>query len=189
MKRKVLSTHQVAELCNVHLTTVINWVNDGVIDAYTTPGGHRRIKSGELLKFMREFKMPIPDDINLSKKRVLIVDDDLEALEELKEALRGDGYELDFALNGFEAGRKIYRKKPDLILLDFKMPGMDGFQVCDLVKKDPETAHIDIIAVTVLIQDSEIEEIKKSGALEYVPKPIDIEHLKRLIKRLLKNAK
>jgi len=186
MLTQVLSTYQVANLCNVHHTTVINWVNDGVLKAYTTPGGHRRIRKDDVVTFMKDFEMPVPKELSKSTKLVLIIDDDPEALWELKEALGNISIKLDFALNGFEAGRKIYRKKPDLILLDFKMPGMDGFQVCEALHRDNETAHIPIIATTILNSEEDINRITELGVCEYLAKPIDIEKLKEIIKKILK---
>ena len=63
MAHKVLTTHQVAKECNVHHTTVINWVTEGKLKAYTTPGGHRRISEEDLVKFMKKYEIPIPDKI------------------------------------------------------------------------------------------------------------------------------
>jgi len=181
MTKDVFSTHQVAKFCKVHLTTIINWVNDGTLNAYTTPGGHRRIKKEDMIKFMMDFKIPIPKEIAQDIKRILIIDDDIEMLEELEEALKSKKFKIELALNGFEAGRKIYRRKPDLILLDFKMPGMDGFQVCELLKKDEETENITIIAVTALNMEEDIKKIKKCGVKKIIHKPVDISKLKKII--------
>ncbi len=185
MEPDVLSTYKAAQLCNVHLTTIINWVNAGRLKAYTTPGGHRRIKLADLLEFMKKYGIPGPEGIR-SEKRVLVVDDDTEALDELKEALRGQGFVLDFATDGFEAGRKVYGDKPDLILLDFKMPGMDGFQVCEILRKDKRTENIPIFAITVLDRPEDVARIKKSGVKEYISKPVDVAKLIVLIKKTLK---
>lgn len=188
--KEVYSTHQVAKLCHVHLTTVINWVNEGVLKAYATPGGHRRIKRDDLFDFMKKFNIPLPSHLQPgATKKILVIDDDIDALEELKDALSDGDYVMDFALSGFEAGRKIYRRRPDLILLDFKMPGMDGFQVCDFIKGDVETAHIDIIAITSLTTDEEKERIQKCGVREYIAKPIDIDVLKKTINDILYTTK
>jgi len=186
MVLKVYTTHQIAKSCNVHHTTVINWVNEGKLKAYTTPGGHRRVKEDELIKFMKKYEIPIPEKILSKRKKILVVDDDIEALEELKQALGGDGFELDFASNGFEAGRKIYTKKPDLILLDFKMPGLDGFEVCKILRMYEDTNDIPIIAVTVLNTKDDIKKIKACGVKEYIPKPVNIEKLLKAIRGILK---
>jgi len=186
VKREVFSTYQVARICNVHHTTVINWVKEGKLDAYTTPGGHRRIKKESILAFAEKFGIPVSGEIMREKKKVLIVDDDVEMLEEMKEALSGDHFDLDFASDGFEAGMCVFRDKPDLIILDFKMPGLDGFEVCDILHRDEETANIPIIAVTVLRSDDAVKRIKECGVKEYMPKPVDIEKLIRTIKKTLK---
>ncbi|MFA5087496.1 MAG: response regulator [Candidatus Omnitrophota bacterium] len=186
MNKNVLSTYQVAKMCQVHHTTVINWVKEGMLKAYATPGGHRRIERDDLTAFLRKYNMPLPAEMKKKIYRILMVDDDPEALWELKEALSSNDLKLDFALNGFEAGRKIYRWKPDLILLDFKMPGMDGFQVCEVLHKDKETMHIPVIAVTVLNSEEDIKKIKKYGVKAYICKPVDVSQLKDLITNTLK---
>ena len=182
MKREVFSTYQAAHVCNVHHTTVINWVKEGILKAYTTPGGHRRVKREDLIAFMQGYKIPIPESMHKSLKQVLVVDDDIEALEEYKDALSGSGFELDFAVDGFEAGMKIYRQRPDLILLDFKMPGLDGFQVCDILHRDEETKDIPVIAAAVLSSEEEIDKIKDCGVKNYFSKPIDMDKLIKSIK-------
>ena len=186
MSEKVFTTHQVAKKCNVHHTTVINWVNEGKLKAYTTPGGHRRVAEKDLIKFMKKYQMPIPDSLAEKTKRILIVDDDIECLDELKGALKGIGFELDFAANGFEAGRKIYTSKPSLILLDFKMPGLNGFEVCKILQMYEDTKRIPVFAITVLSSKEDVNKIKACGVKEYVSKPIDIEKLIKLVKNILK---
>ena len=186
MAHKVLTTHQVAKECNVHHTTVINWVTEGKLKAYTTPGGHRRISEEDLVKFMKKYEIPIPDKILRKRKRILIVDDDIEALEELKSALSGSGLELDFASNGFEAGRKIYTQRPDLILLDFKMPGLNGFEVCKILNMYDDTSDIPVVAVTILNTKEDVKKIKDAGVVEYIPKPIDVEKILKVIRKILK---
>ncbi len=187
MAQKALSTYQIADLCKVHHTTVINWIKDGMLPGYTTPGGHRRVLQDELKDFMQRYKIPMPEQMHRDKNyRVLIVDDDIEFLEELREALSGDGYIIDCALNGFEAGRKIFQKKPDMILLDFKMPGIDGFQVCQILKQDKDMRAIPVIAVTSMTSADEVERIKKSGVRRYFPKPLNVIKLKKFLQTTLK---
>jgi len=185
MNNRVFTTYQVADLCKVHHTTVINWMNEGVLQGYTTPGGHRRVMEREIREFMLRYKIPVPDELQGQTRRILIVDDDIEFLEELREALSSDSFHLDCALNGFEAGRKIYQKRPDVLLLDFKMPGMDGFQVCAALKKDKEMKNIPVIAITSMTSDEEIARIKKSGVKKYFSKPLNVEKLKKYLNQLL----
>jgi len=188
MVDKVYTTYEVAGLCGVHHTTVINWIDDGSLKGYTTPGGHRRVKYLDMIEFMKKYRIPLPEEIVARNKRILIVDDDIEFLEELRSALDGQGFDLDCALNGFEAGRKVYKRKPDLILLDFKIPGLDGFQVCEVLHRDEDTSRIPIIAITSLNSEEDIQRIKKCGVRKYMGKPLDIEALKETIAKILNVA-
>lgn len=188
MGAKGLTTYQVAEIFDVHHTTVINWVNEGKLKAYTTPGGHRRIQMEDIDQFAEKFKIPMNKQLKKDGKLVLIVDDEQDILDELKDALSGNGFEMDFATNGFDAARKIYKQKPDLILLDFKMPGMNGFEVCDILKEDKETSKIPIIAVTAMTANEDRTKILKAGVNKFIPKPVNIDLLLSAIKEILKGG-
>lgn len=107
----------------------------------------------------------------MKRQTVMIVDDILANIEILSESL-GDDYELFFATSGADALELIRADKPDLILLDIMMPGMDGFELCTILKGDPTTRDIPIIFVTAMIEEE--QEIKglELGAIDYLTKPI-----------------
>ena len=107
----------------------------------------------------------------MKRQTVMIVDDTPANIEILSESL-GDEYELFFATSGADALELIRADKPDLILLDIMMPGMDGYQLCGILKGDPSTRDIPVIFVTAMI--GEEEEIKglELGAIDYLTKPI-----------------
>jgi len=182
---KTYTTYQAAKICDIHLTTVVNWMKHGGLKGYATPGGHRRIKKEDLISFMKEKGIPLPEELKKTKKSILIVDDDPEMLEELGEVLSNVDFDFDLASDGFEAGKKVYQNKPDIILLDFKMPGMDGFAVCEILHRDEETQNIPIIAISALKSDDEIRDIKQCGVREYLPKPINIKKLIKSIRSIL----
>jgi excisionase family DNA binding protein len=186
MADRVFTTHQVAKECNVHHTTVINWINEDKLKAYTTPGGHRRVSEENLIRFMKKYQIPIAGNLSGKANLILVVDDDIEYLDEIKSALKNTGFEFDFASNGFEAGRKIYTNKPSLVLLDFKMPGLNGFEVCRILQMYEDTKRIPVFAVTVLNSQDDIKKIKACGVKEYISKPIDVEKLIKLIRNTLK---
>ncbi len=189
MDKKFYSTHDVARLCDAHYTTVINWVKSGKLKAYITPGKHRRINKEELEAFLNKYKMPLSRELKKKNKVILVVDDDIGALEEYKDAFEGNGFDFYFASSGFEAGKMAYKLKPDLILLDFRMPGMDGFEVCELLQKDKETSGIPVFAVTALRSEEDIARIKRCGVKQYVAKPVNIDNLLGLIKKTLGEKK
>jgi two-component system alkaline phosphatase synthesis response regulator PhoP len=106
-------------------------------------------------------------------KKILIADDE-EFIRELIAATinRGD-YELVEAKDGIEALDLARKEMPDLIVLDIKMPGIDGFKVCKELKSEPETASIKIIVLTAFGQDEDIRKGKEAGADDYFLKPFN----------------
>lgn len=118
-------------------------------------------------------------------KKILIVDDDPEAVSEFMYALERHNFKVDYAFNGFDAYRKIYNNKPDLVLLDFLMPGMDGFKVCERLCEDKKVIDLPIIAITVLKSEEDVNKIKECGVVSYMAKPVDVPKLMGLISDIL----
>ena len=105
------------------------------------------------------------------RPRVLIVDDEPANLKVMREIL-GDQYRLSFAKSGEAALTLLEKELPKLILLDIMMPHMNGFEVCEHVKRNPKTAHIPIIFVTALGDESDEYKGFELGAVDYITKPI-----------------
>ncbi|HXV76521.1 MAG TPA: response regulator [Candidatus Polarisedimenticolaceae bacterium] len=178
MSRKpVFTTFETAKLCHVSPLSIINWVNAGKLPAFRTPGGHRRIRREDLVRFMRENGIPIPDDLREGSGRfkVLVVDDEAGIRDVIAEHLTGraKAYEVMTAADGFEAGRLMASFRPDVVLLDLRMPGLDGFQVCRTIKADPETAGTIVIAMTGYYSPDTESRISECGAVRCFAKPID----------------
>jgi excisionase family DNA binding protein len=144
------TTFEVAALCQVYHTTVINWINKGQLKAYTTPGRHRRIQRNDLLEFMHRFNVHIPRELNDQKKKILAIDDDKSVLKVLEKAFSklAPSVHLQTTTNGVEALVMVGKDIPDLIILDIIMPGMDGIQICRSLRANPETESIKIMAIT-----------------------------------------
>lgn len=119
------------------------------------------------------------------KYSVLLVDDELINIKILSDLLK-DEYEVVFATSGEEAVYRAIESKPDVILLDVMMPGMDGYAVCAALKDDPRTASMPVIFVTAL--DSPVHEIKglNTGAIDYVTKPINGDIVKARVRNQLR---
>ncbi len=109
--------------------------------------------------------------VTVEKQTILVVDDTLENIDVLKGIL-GNDYKVQFAVNGKMALQVVEKSLPDIILLDVMMPGMDGFEVCRKLKKNPLTNAIPIIFVTAKIQSGDEEEGFKLGAVDYITKPV-----------------
>lgn len=106
------------------------------------------------------------------RARILIVDDEPTNIEVLNLILKND-YDIVFALDGKDALDIAKNEKPDLILLDVMMPEMDGFEVCRILKSDPETTGIPVIFVTALSQLDDEERGLSAGAIDYLTKPVN----------------
>ena len=106
-----------------------------------------------------------------SKQKILIVDDEPANLNLLRQILKND-YDLAFAKSGTDALATLLKQKPDLVLLDVMMPGMDGYGVCEQIKGDPRWRDIPVIFCTAMTE--EVDEVKgfSLGAVDYITKPV-----------------
>ncbi|MBB1325940.1 two-component system response regulator [Pseudoalteromonas sp. SR45-1] len=110
-------------------------------------------------------------DFTTDRPRVLIVDDEPANLKVMREVL-GNKYRMSFAKSGDAALALLEKELPKLILLDIMMPDMNGFEVCQIVKRNPKTSHIPIIFVTALGDESDEYKGFELGAVDYITKPI-----------------
>lgn len=118
-------------------------------------------------------------------KKALVVDDEVPLVMLLKDSLELSGYEVDTAYNGEEAVAKIKQNKPDIILLDVRMPKMNGWEVCKWVKNNPETKHIPVIMLSAYDQRSDIEKGLSLGAERYLIKPYDPTNLLKVLDEVM----
>jgi len=181
---KLLTSHEVGELLQVNPSSVKKWVDDGVILAFRTPGGHRRIRASDLMSFLEHYKMPIPEPlVGSARRRVLIVDDDpaqLRALERRMKPFR-DRVELVTSENGIDAMVLVGATRPHLIVLDVFMPDLDGLEVCRRFKLNPETRDVRIVVTSGHMTDAVAGEAMEAGALRCMSKPIDLKVLLELL--------
>lgn len=119
------------------------------------------------------------------KRRILLVDDESTILKVVGKRLEAAGFEVLIAADGFEALAKTRVEHPDLIVLDLMMPKMDGFQVCEELKKDPHCRGIPVVIFTGKGTDADADTCRKLGIAAYVHKADGTAILLREIARLL----
>jgi excisionase family DNA binding protein len=185
---EILTVSQASKYCKVSSKTIINWIDGGYIKAYKTVGGHRRIKKEDLDQFLKEKGMPLPEVVKTDeRKKILVVDDDKIIVETIVQALEEDeyGYEMISASDGFEAGLQVNHFKPDLMILDIMMPDINGYEVCQKIKCNPETKNTKIIVLSAYLDDDAFKQMKENGADACFSKPLPLEQLKFEAAKLL----
>ncbi|UCC22136.1 MAG: response regulator [Planctomycetota bacterium] len=176
--KDLFTTGEAAEICRVSQQTIIRCFDSGRLEGFRVPGSRfRRIPRQSLVRFMRENDIPL-DNIESGKKRVLIVDDDAEIVELIADVLARDGrFEIHTASSGYDAGIATQRFRPDLILLDYMLPDVNGNVVCQTIRKNPEFENIRIIIISGVVKQDEIDHLLKSGAEGFIKKPFNISEL------------
>lgn len=195
----LLGTRTAAGILRVDTTTVQRWIDSGLITGYRTPGGHRRILYGDLIAFARQQGIPLPSSLprpdageeSTVADLCLLVDDEQEILEALTDRIKGMRPDIQTmaVADGFRAGFVVQKFKPVLVLLDIRMPGVNGIDVCRTIKSDPETSFITVVGVTGIRNPREIEKLKEAGAVRVLKKPLDTSELSAVLDRAFPRKK
>ncbi|MEM1432921.1 MAG: response regulator [Pseudomonadota bacterium] len=165
-----LTPNEVAEMFGVSPVTVRQWSQKGLLLAETTAGGHRRYTPAALNAFAqaRGMRIPFPQ-----ADRLLIVDDEAQVRGYLKALFQAEIPELEIAIaeDGFEAGRLVQSFAPSVVLLDIMMPGLNGIEVCQRLKNDPDTVSIRVIGMTGQFTPEIEVQLLAAGAESLLKKP------------------
>lgn len=176
----LLTSHQAGSLLQVNPSSINKWVKEGRIPAFRTPGGHRRIRAGDLVSFLRQHQMPVPKPlVSAARKRLLIVDDDPKQLASFERALKPYAGRVEVTLvdNGVEALVKVGSVKPNMIVLDVFMPHLDGIEVCRRLRANEDTSSIDIVIASGQLNPDLEKKALEAGARRCLSKPIKIDTL------------
>jgi excisionase family DNA binding protein len=181
--RRYLTTGEVGEMLEVSPAAIKKWIQQGKLSAFRTPGGHFRILADEFERFRKTHGFGRADG---EPARVLLVDDQREVADVLVAALRGHDprARMETAAYGFEGLLKVGTFRPDVLLLDLGMPGMDGFEVCRQLKRDPVIRETKVVAMTDRVLDAEPRAME-AGADGVLFKPLEAAAVRRLLTRLL----
>ncbi|MFC2048660.1 response regulator [Elusimicrobiota bacterium] len=188
MDNKIYTTFEIAKQLNVDISSVSNWIDSGKLKAYRTPGGHRRVKKKELIKFTSDYNMPLTADKS-DELNVLIVDDEERVRNTIKRKVAGSYPQITVyeAGDGFTAGKVLASERIDLLILDIQMPGMNGYEVMAQIKSDEKLGNPGIIIITGFPENGIKEKIITMGAKELLIKPFDINELAEAIEKTINN--
>jgi excisionase family DNA binding protein len=176
--KTVFTTGEAAKICKVSQQTIIRCFDNGQLKGFRVPGSRfRRIPREALYRFMKDNGIPT-DALESGKRKVLLVDDDAELVELMTKVLEEDGrFEVRVAANGFDAGMMVKEYRPDLIVLDVMLPDINGKEVCHRVRSDPTLEDVRILCISGMVEEDKVQELKLSGADDFLHKPFDIEEL------------
>jgi len=176
--KDLFTTGEAAEVCKISQQTIIRCFDAGRLEGFRVPGSRfRRIPRQSLVKFMKDNSIPL-DSLESGKRKVLVVDDDAEIVELIVDVLSRDGrFEVKTASSGYEAGIATEQFRPELILLDYMLPDVNGNVVCQTIRKNPEFSNIKIFIVSGVVKQDEIEQLLKSGAEGFIKKPFNLTDL------------
>ena len=176
--KTVFTTGEAAKICKVSQQTIIRCFDNGQLKGFRVPGSRfRRIPREPLYKFMKDNGIPT-DALESGKRKVLLVDDDVELVELMTKVLEEDGrFEVRIATNGFDAGMMVKEYRPDLIVLDVMLPDINGKEVCHRVRADTTMEDVRILCISGMVEEDKIQDLRLSGADDFLHKPFEIEDL------------
>lgn len=180
--KNVLTTGDVAKICNVAPRTVSKWFDNGQLKGYRIPGSKdRRIPLSELVRFMKANNMPITA-LPVGKIRVLVVNSDSSAADALAEALQNKaGYEVQVVKSTFETGVTAQKFAPHVLLVSFLAKDIDAMDISRNIRSSEDLQTIKIIALANKLSDSESAALMQKGFDGYVSNAADINEIIRKI--------
>jgi excisionase family DNA binding protein len=178
IEKDVLTTGEVAKICNVAPRTVSKWFDSGSLRGYRIPGSKdRRIPVGELMKFMRAHGIPM-DGLTSGRTRVLIVDDESEITATLHRILTEQtNYEVRIASSAFSAGMECERFKPHVVLLDVHLgdgTSADARQLAQTIRASETLQMTRIIAMSSKLTDGQASGLRPLGFESFLRKPFQV---------------
>ncbi|MBN1435614.1 MAG: response regulator [Sedimentisphaerales bacterium] len=176
--KSVYSTGEAAAICKVSQQTIIRCFDAGKLQGFRVPGSRfRRIPRESLIKFMKENDIPL-DLLDSGRRKVLVVDDDPEIVELMVDVLERDGrFDVRTAGSGYDAGVMTQEFQPDIIILDYMLPDVNGNVVCKTIRQNPAFEHMKIIIVSGVVNPDEVSQLIEAGADEFLQKPFSIDEL------------
>ena len=181
-EKDILTTGEVAKICNVAPRTVSKWFDSGQLRGYRIPGSKdRRIPVNALIRFMKAHDIPL-DGLQSGKTRVLIVDDESEIVEVLEKVLSEQAnYEVRAAHGGFSAGVECEKFRPHVILLDMHLGDINGEGVLKLVRDSSDLQLAKVIALSGKLTDGQAQQLLTKGFDGYLKKPF---HVRQVIESI-----
>lgn len=185
MSNDVFTSGEVARICSVSSPTVIKWIDSCLLKGFRIPGSKaRRVARKDLLAFMNENGMPL-ENLDGIKTKILVIDDDVLFGKTIKREFDLDGsFDALIVQNAFRAGTMFEEFKPDIVLLDILLDGIDGRDVCKFLRQNTEFKYTKVIGMSGAYPQEEVMGHDGSGFDAFLKKPFKFSELKERIHNL-----
>lgn len=174
-EKDVLTTGEVAKICNVASRTVSKWFDSGQLRGYRIPGSKdRRIPVANLIKFMKSHGIPM-DGLMSGNTRVLIIDSDPEVVDTLQAILKEQtNFDVRTAVSVFQAGIECERFRPHVMLLDIHLTTEDGRDVCTALRENDDLQVCRVVGMSGKLTDGQVAQLTHQGFDSALRKPFSV---------------
>lgn len=185
--KETLTTFEAAKLLQISPYTIRLWLIKGILKGYKTAGGHRRIKITDLVSFLKENRMPIPQFNKYKKNVCLLVTDNEREIARIKKFK----FPLDFVFikNQIECGIAAAKLKPWLILLDFDSKKFSNKELGEAIRKEASLSDTVLLGFAKKLSPNLIIKAEKSGFYDVLQKPLSEEELNKTFKKIFEGGK
>jgi excisionase family DNA binding protein len=186
--KKYISVNEIAQYLEVSKQTVNKWIQDKKIKSYPIPSGRKKVLRNDFLSYLKAHNLPIDSDMFPdTRKKMVIIDDDDKIINLFQRYFQkvSSGWHIEYARDGMTGLLKIGVFRPDVVILDIEMPGMDGISVCKKMQEDANLAHIKIIIISgfTTVYEDELQDLGIATVLE---KPFTFSDLNEKLYQVLK---
>jgi len=185
---QIFSALEVANMCGVVNQTAINWIRNGHLKAFNTPGGQYRVYKDDLISFIRNRGMRVPENLqdgepSANWKSLIVIDDDEGLNNAIASYVKKNNPDLKVyqSFDGFDAGAQLVEKKPGFVLLDLALPGVNGQELCKRIKNDPAFGRPYVMVITALTDENLEQDMYDLGADRFFRKPLVLADLTEAI--------
>lgn len=179
MRDRIFTTTEVARMLELNPTTINKYVDGKILRAFRTPGGHRRVRESDLMEFLKDYAIPVPLELTSRRRglKVQIIDDDAEFSKSLREELAAFSPDVSVHCNdnGYAGLLDISIFKPDLLILDYVMPNLDGEEFMEIFRNHDQFRSTEVVVVTGYPKPELEEKVLALGARAFFTKPLDMD--------------
>lgn len=191
---KLLTTHDLATLIQIDPSTLSKWIDKGILVAYRTPGGHRRIRLHDAVAFLHHHKMPVPPELlgeaappqlvdrrGAGRPRLLVLDDPYW-VDRTRDALE-EAFQLSVTTNPLEAMLLLAEQRPGFVLVELNLKGLSGLDVIRTLREHDSLKAVRVAAMTPLPSKIAERKAKEAGAEALLAKPTKVEAVHAVLLR------